>query len=508
MPAIITDNLKINNCTNFISSIPTGNYYTFIGLPNSQEYSSDWSTNTPSPIDNLNYQYSYKDTILGVKKITASDIIRVIPKIKWESGLKYDMYRHDYSSYNNTKISSSSKLYDSKYYVMTQDYNVYICLYNGISPSNLNGVSSFYEPTNTSTSPQEENDGYIWKYLYTISPSEILKFDSDNYIPVPNNWAGAVKDSAVSGQIEIILIENSTAYNIGSELIFNNVPILGDGVNGYARVEFNSDSYPIKVIVTNKGSGYTFATLDLNSIVSPIEGTSIFNVIIPPDGGHGYDLYKELGAFRALVYSRIENSDITNPDFIEGNQFARIGIIKNIKSYGSSSNFTQSTGSGIYSIKLLNQNVSEPLNSNITQQSTKASGRLIGKSVVGYGASDVIKYIQPREDYIFTYTSSGVTKTFDPFYTNPIFTGVTTASSYTYREFNNSVIKIQATSYTIDSNFSGSSLGEVYFGQVFSGGISKPDINIKSGEILYVENRSPVTRQQNQREDVKIVIEF
>ena len=31
-------------------------------------------------------------------------------------------------------------------------------------------------------------DGYVWKYLYTIKPSEIVKFDSIEYIPVPENW--------------------------------------------------------------------------------------------------------------------------------------------------------------------------------------------------------------------------------------------------------------------------------------------------------------------------------
>lgn len=509
MPAIISDNLKINNCTNFINNISTGNYYTFIGLSNSSEYNSDWETNTPSPIDNLNYHYSYKDTILGVKKITSSDVIRVIPKIKWESGLKYDMYRHDYSSYNTTKVSASTKLYDSKYYVINRDYNVYICLYNGISVDNPNGIPSFYEPTNTSTSSQEENDGYVWKYLYSISPSDILKFDSDNYIPVPNVWSSAVKDSAISGKIETILIEKSSAYDIGSELIFNNVEILGDGSGAYARVEFNSDSYPIKVTVTNGGSGYTFATLNLNSVVSPIESTAIFNVIIPPDGGHGYNLYNELGAFRALVYSRIDNSNISNPDFIEGNSFSRIGIIKDIKSYGSSSLFNQSTGSGVYSIKILDQNVSENLESVITQSSTNLSARLLQKYTIGYGSSDVIKYSHPREDYMFTFNSNNISKTFDPFYTNPDFAGVTTAlSSYKYSEFNTSPIKIGSNIYQIDSNFSGSTFGETYFGQVFSGGIAKPDINIKSGEILYVENRSSITRQQNQREDIKIVIEF
>ena len=44
---------------------------------------------------------------------------------------------------------------------------------------------------------------------------------------------------------------------------------------------------PSSVQVTNGGSGYTFATLDLDAVVTG-SGAS-FTVIIPPPGGHGSD---------------------------------------------------------------------------------------------------------------------------------------------------------------------------------------------------------------------------
>ena len=61
----------------------------------------------------------------------------------------------------------------------------------------------------------------------------------------------------------------------------------------------------------------------------------LFNVIIPPPGGHGYDIYRELGAYNVLLYSRIEN-DVENPDFITGNQIARVGVIENPKATSGS----------------------------------------------------------------------------------------------------------------------------------------------------------------------------
>ena len=512
MSAIITDNLKINNCTNFINDVTDGNYYTFIGLPNYNQYIADWNTNTPDPVDNLDYLNSYEDSILGVKKITSSDIIRVIPKIVWKTGIKYDMYRHDYSRYNTTVITGSTRLYDSKYYVMNKDYRVYICINNGSSPSNLNqGVISTSEPLHTSESPVELEDGYIWKYLYTISPSDVLKFDSTNYISVPNNWdtstdaeISRIRDTAINGKIETILIQKSTEYRISNPGLVNNVPIKGDGTGGFASVEFDENLKPIKVIVTNGGSGYTYATLDLNSIATPSGEKSIFDVIIPPRGGHGKNVYTELGAYRALVYSRIENT-ITNPDFIEGNQFARVGIIKDITYYQSNTLFGESTGSGVFGF-IMDSTVLESEDSSITQQNTGAKGLLVSITEIG-PSNSMVKYIVPRDKYLDTYSEGNTLKTTDPYFLNNNFAGLSTATSYDYRSFDTSSVIIGSTQYNI-MNFNGSQYGDVFLGQTFTAGLSNPDINTKSGEIVYVDNRVSVTRQSQQREDIKIIIEF
>jgi hypothetical protein len=513
MSAIITENLKIRNCTNFINDVVTNeNYYTFIGLSNSSEYQSDWNTNTPDPVDNSNYLDSYKNTILGVKKISSTDIIRVIPKIVWKTGTKYDMYRHDYSRYNLTPNTNFTSLADSRYYVMNSEYRVYICINNGASPSNLNlGVASVNEPVHTSESPEVEDDGYIWKYLYTITPADFIKFDSTDYISVPNYWDNdsfnteeirRIKDASVDGKIETILVESSTSYAVSTNLL-TNIQIIGDGVGGEASVEFDDELKPIKVTVTSGGSGYTFATLDLDSVVSPISEKSVFNVIIPPPGGHGRNVYKELNCNKVLVYSRIENT-LSDPDFIEGNQFSRVGIIRDIKDYAGSSTFTNNTGSGVFALKLTTDASSEIEDSKISQASTGAIGSLV--SVVSLGTSCVIKYTKPREWYVDTYSSGTITKTFDPYYVNS--SGLTTSQTYRYADFDGSEIVIDSNTYFVDTSYDGSQVGEIFLGQTFTNGISTPDINIKSGEIVYVDNRVSVTRQSQQREDIKIIIEF
>ncbi len=523
MPAIITDNLKIQNCTNFVDSIKNvednpsqGNYYVFIGYPNPDEYWNSWNTNTQSPIDNFNYHNSYKESILGVKKITSSDVIRAIPKIVWTSGTRYDMYRHDYSVYNLSGNSQFPRLYDSQYYVMNSEFNVYMCLNNGTNPGNLKGVPSTIEPTHTDTNEYvDRGDGYVWKFMYSISPADYLKFDSTDYIPVPNNWKTSnntliseVRSSAIPGAIRTILIERSTQYLIGTDPELGVVcPILGDGTGGTALVTFNAEGYPETVEVVNPGSGYTYATLDLDSVVprdTSIE-KSIFNVIIPPPGGYGADIYKDLGAFRCLVYSRIENS-ITNPDFIVGNEFARVGIIKDVLSNGSGSYFSGSTGSGVYGIALNDTELSITPDDLITQSSTGAKGYIVTSEEIG--SATFVKYIQSRELYVDTYSSNDyVVKSFDPYVSNPDFSGITTSSSYTYSAFNTSSVTIDSNTYSV-ADIDGSEYSGEYLGQTYTNGLSNPDINTKSGDILYVDNRSTITRASNQREDIKIIIEF
>ena len=84
---------------------------------------------------------------------------------------------------------------------MNSDFRVYICLFNNANPeNNFQGGPSLDEPTFTDLEPRaagSSGDGYIWKYLYTIKPSQAIKFDSTDYIPVPTDWYDVGSDNAL-----------------------------------------------------------------------------------------------------------------------------------------------------------------------------------------------------------------------------------------------------------------------------------------------------------------------
>tara|TARA_B100000427_G_scaffold69860_1_gene56219 strand:+ start:16181 stop:17719 length:1539 start_codon:yes stop_codon:yes gene_type:complete len=512
MPAIITDQIRVLNASNFVGGISTtaNSYYVFIGLPNATDTNSDWNTNTPAPIDNFDDHDDIYDTLISAKKINSSDVLQVIRKISWTTGTIYEMYRHDYDINNTTPQTNSSSLYNSNFYVVNSDYRVYECIYNGADPTNSGkGLASLEEPTHTDLQPRLESDGYLWKYLYTIKPSDIVKFDSVEYVPVPTDWLESadsldVRNAAVGGKIETVVIENTTSASYQFSGTKNNVPISGDGQDGLASVTFVNGK-PTAVQVTNGGTGYTFGTLDLDKVVTG--SGAEFSVIIPPPGGHGADIYKELGANKVLIYSRIENSDTTNPDFPTGNQFARIGIVKNPEVTGTTNLLTSASASAVYGLRLTGIAAST-MSASIDGQITQTIGigsTAVGKIISYDPVTKFLRYWQDRD--LATDNSTGASPTYG-YRLNRFTSTPGTGGSI------NVVVTTTTGSETvgIETTFTGVSTSinakTYYFGQSINNGLSSPEIKKYSGDIIYVDNRPEVTRAANQREDIKIVLEF
>jgi hypothetical protein len=50
--------------------------------------------------------------------------------------------------------------------------------------------------------------------------------------------------------------------------------------------------------------------------------------------------------------------------------------------------------------------------------------------------------------------------------------------------------------------------GTELIGSVFTDGLSDPEIEANTGDLIYIENRRLITRAADQIEDIKLVIEF
>ena len=529
MSAIVTDQFRILNASNFVDSInnSSNSYYVFVGLANPSPGSigfgrtDNWDTNTPQPTDNIDYNNHNKTTILFGKKISDANIRRVIRKIDWVSGTKYEMYRQDYSVINPSPITNSLRLYDANYYVINSTYEVYICIDNGSSGINTNGNSSQIEPTSSDIEPIELEDGYVWKYLYTISPSDVIKFDSTEYITVPNNW-GSSQDQQISAirengnspssnnQIKKVYIKNpGSGYSLNDG---QSCKIVGDGSNGTVSIEINPSNNSISdVTVTTGGKNYTYGLIDLGTTGTPETAAELIP-IIPPSRGHGFDLYKELGADRVLVYARFDD---TSKQFPIDTKFAQIGIFKNPYTYDSSgigtTLYTSNDFSNTYSIQLAANSIQNEQNISVGDVITQnvSNGKAYGYVISYDSETKVLKYYQDRSLY---YDAGGGTTHVD-------FAGM---SSY-FSNSTNTILQFQNSQQSIESiqgvDFSGSvssfsgivtTIGSkvINLGVNFSSGVALPEINNKSGDIIYIDNRPTVSRSLRQKEDFKIILEF
>ena len=486
MPAIITDKFRIHNSEQFHEAFSesSGNtFYLGIGRPQAFATSTraDSRTNNEgsdtapvTPADNVNAQFYPFDDLLAAKKITSSDVTFAIPRRNWTTGTTYDIYRHDYgeritgTTTAQTANSGASTLHDATFYVLTGDRNVYKCL------DNNGNTASTVEPTGTSTTILSTADGYKWKYMYTLSASQQANFLSTDFMAVSTN--STVSSAAVDGAVNIVKIKS--AGSGGADGTHTNIDIRGDGTGGKVSVTVSSGAVTA-VTVTTPGTGYTFGTISNAQIVAAgatsLSGAEL-DVIIEPKGGHGFNAVEELGGFYVMMNTSLEGSESANTsDFTVANDFRKITLIRDPQSGGSAA--SANTLRGTKAVELTGVSGTFTIDEEINQATTGA----VGKVVEWDSTNKILYYIQTRHN------DEGVDSN-----------GNQTAFSGT------NLITGQSSS----ANGTPTTATKTLNSQSFTSGYSASEIDADSGDILYIENRAPITRAADQTENIKLVIEF
>ena len=137
-----------------------------------------------TPLSTYNYELSTRREIISIKEITENDISFVIPRVDWTTGTIYDHYDDTFVAYNSSNVlvstaySGATTIVDANFYVLTDEYNLYICL------DNNNNSLSTVKPIGYDTLPFVTADGYKWKFVMNIPTSLRVKFLTSFYIPV------------------------------------------------------------------------------------------------------------------------------------------------------------------------------------------------------------------------------------------------------------------------------------------------------------------------------------
>ena len=485
MAAIITNKFRINNANQFYESFSEASpetYYLFIGRAHAWASDVDAQGNTiaegtdaspPTPNDDVSSEFHAWDDMLGAKIIASTDVSYCIPRRNWTTGTTYDMYEHNIGS-GNTSNSGATNLWDATFVVMNSAYAVYKCIEND------GATASTTEPTSTSNSIFSTADGYRWKYMYSLTSAETLNFMSTDFIHCSTD--STVSAAAVDGALDTILVvAGGTGYTLSTGSTITAIPIRGDGSGGVCSVTISAGAIA-SATVTTAGTGYTYAYIRSADVIA---GTNAagggsgcnLNVIIPPKGGHGYDALKELGAYYVMINKSLTGAEGTS-DIGVNNDFRRIGLVRNPYNYGTTTVASATTRRQIFAAVFSSVSGTFTADEEINQASTGAVGK-----VIEYDSTNKILYwYQTRFPDVGTDTNGNATA----------FSGA-------------NAITGQSSSASATPNTSNSTTTNAV---VFSSGYSTPELVADSGDILYVEERSPITRASDQTENIKLIIEF
>ena len=486
MPAIITNKFRIHNQEQFVESFSESGanvYYLGIGRPQAFATSTRPDLRTENegtdaapltPVDSIGDEFYHFDDMLAAKRVTSSDVSICIPRRNWTTGTVYDYYRHDYGNRvtggtsTQTANSGATNLFDATFYVMSSAFNVYKCL------DNNGNATSTVEPTGTSNSILTTGDGYKWKYMYTLSATQQSNFLSTDFMAVATN--STVSSAAVDGAVNIVKIK--TAGSGGTNGTHTGVAIRGDGSSGVCSVVVSGGAVT-SVTVTTPGTGYTYGYIRVADIVSAgatgLSGSEL-DVIIEPKGGHGKNAIEELGGFFVMMNTNFEAGEASNSgDFTTANDFRKVMLMRDINSGGSAA--TATTLRNTKAILVTSPSGDFTVDEEINQATTGA----VGKVVEWDSSNNILYYIQTRFNDEGADSNGNLTA----------FSGANTITG-------------QGSSVTATPSSSSTTVDSV----VFTSGYNAGEINADTGDIMYVENRSPITRAADQTENVKLIIEF
>ena len=498
MSAIITEKFRQHNANQFSESFTETSknlYYLFLGKATAFTSGTTGGSDSspPTPGDNPVDESRAWDSMLAAKNITSSDITFAIPRRNWSNGSTFDMYEHNITASNQT-TSSASNLYDSTFYFVTSDFNVYKVLDN-------NGGTAYSgaEPTSTSTSPFALG-GYVLKYMYTITQSEISKFVTTDFIPVSTD--STVSAAATDGKIESFIVTAGSGYTNGTYY----AAIHGDGTSAgtssgaIVRITVANNAIASFGLVAgtdttvhagganytfgyvNLGDDFIFSDASLSSSTSLGSGTGgAIDVIISPVGGHGSNAVTELGGHYVMAATTITQAEDDN--FSTANDFRTVGIIVDPTTFGTSTVATASTARQTYVVKFASSSGTFQADEVITQASTGA----VGKGVEFDSTLSLLYYQQESFKGFGTNATSG---NYVAFSGANLITGGTSGATGTPSTDTESVTLANSTTLSLTT------------------GYANPELEPDSGDIIYLENRKPIQRASDQTEDIKVIIEF
>ena len=358
-----------------------------------------------------------------------------------------------------------------------------------------------------------------------------------------------ISEYIVTGSARRVLLPTTFSTSIDSTSIFEITPrvvIAGDGQNAEGRAIINTSTFAVDTIeMTQRGYGYSFATAQVlgNTGITGQLSAENANVvpIISPKGGHGSDPINELNADTVGISVDFENSESDQIPAV--NDFRQVSILKD----PLYANVVVTIANTLTTGGSAGQGTSFQDGEVITQSTSGAHGIVQGRSTGTVTVANVYGQFLTTTNSNTTHRLVGETSntstsiasfktnerdgsTFNTFDQRTRLSGFVNASSLEFQideqikqdttETTGFIHSINTSAQSITltnklGNFNESEAGsEVYFrgatseAQGYHTSENGPDITPHTGEVIYVENITPITRDDSQTERVKLMIKF
>ena len=254
----------------------------------------------------------------------------------------------------------------------------------------------------------------------------------------------------INGKIDKITVTNSgNNYSNANNIT---ITVSGDGTGANAIAQVNTSSNTISnIVVINPGLNYTYADVTVTDTGSGSNAS--VRAIISPPGGHGSDALRELGGAYLVLNPRLQRSE--GDKFSVTNDYRQISLIANPYKRDTTAVSTNS----------------------VIQQYTTLTLNGVTSSYA-------------QDEYVYQGGSLNAA----------YFKGVVL-------EWDSSNSKIKLT------NVVGTPTTEILTGASslcigYVDSVTYPELEVYSGQLLYTDNIKPISRDNDQVEDFKIILKF
>lgn len=455
MAAIVSKEFRVLNADNFVDTISSQSVYTFVGKsdPWNDVLTATSDGDPATPADQFSVIQDAHANMIAMKKVGTSDVIHMIRRVDWTAGETYVPYD-----------DRDPDIWDKDFYSITDELKVYKLINKTLAAGAVS-----VKPTHTTIAPTDNGDGYLWKYMYTVSGADSDKFLTNSYMPVKTVTlpAGGISELPEADQTQYTN-QQSAKTNLSGKVYRIKVTNGGTGYTAAPSIEIDGNGTGCtatatilngqlsEITVTNNGTGYSIARVIITNGQGDTTGTGAeAEVVISPENGHGYDPVQELGSYYVCVNTRLEYEE-GDGDFIVDNDFRQVGIIAN-----------PTDGTNV-----------------LTGTTLSALNYLQMASHANFAADDIIEG-----------QTSGAVAYIDSY------------------DAQNGIIKYHQNYKTGFTQFQA---GEAIRregqanddGAIAANGVNTSEYQKFSGKVLFLENRAPINRSGQQIEDIKIILEF